>query len=251
VNDRNVVRFLRLINGPGWEKRRELIEERRSAVRSMQELRRAVTPEDFEHLAGAVATVARAKCIPRRNLATVDPALRMAEAPGHVSIVVLAEGDLHPSHALLAKTRQALEPARLLTTRVHTVGPRYVPVSCRIAILPRRGTYAQALQEDAIQRLKLFLDPHRGGFDRKGWPWGRSVYLSELYQVLSEIAGVESVAPMRDAQGIPLDEIVVGSPHTNRVKRNQRGEIEAVELQPDELIEPLIGSEDVVIASQM
>jgi baseplate J-like protein len=249
VNDKNVLRFLKLINGPGWEKRKELIEERRFALRSMRELRRAVTPEDFEHLAGAVDTVARTKCVARRNLASGDPALRMAEAPGHVSIVVLTDGDLHPSHALLAKTRQALEPARLLTTRVHVVGPKYVPISCSIAIVPRRGTYTQALQEDAIQRLKLFLDPHRGGFDGKGWPWGRSVYLSELYQVLSEIPGVESVVPTRDAQGIPLDEIVVGSSHKNRVKRNQRGEIEAVELQPDELIEPLIGPEDVVIAS--
>jgi hypothetical protein len=100
-----------------------------------------------------------------------------------------------------------------------------------------------------VKRLKLFLDPHQGWFNGKGWPWGRNVYVSELYQVLSEIRGVDRVAPTRDSQGAPVDEVVVDPSQSDRLKRNNREEIEAVELRPDELIDAQIGPADIAIAA--
>jgi hypothetical protein len=270
VGDGNVAEFLSLINGPRWKEEMGLRHgadispdelrvalkaavatgEKRRTVSALLEPTRAVTSVDFELLTSCVATVARAKCVAGRDLNNDDPVVRMREAPGHVSVVVLAEGNLHPSRELLAKIRQALEPARLLTTRVHVVAPRYVKLGCRITITPIRGSPREALQETAVTRLKLFLDPHQGWFNGKGWPWGRNVYVSELYQVLSEIRGVDRVAPTRDSQGAPVDELVVDPSQSDRLKRNNREEIEAVELRPDELIDPQIGPADIAIAAQ-
>jgi hypothetical protein len=271
VSDRNVAEFLSLLNGTAWKERVGLIggeivddaelqetlrravspDERRTTISDLSETTRAVTIADFESLACSVPKVARAKCIPRRNLESDDPAIRMKNAPGHISVVILSDRDLNPGGELLARIRQALEPARLLTTRVHVVAPRYVSLTCRFTITPVRGVSGEALREEASNRLNLFLDPYQGWFDGKGWPWGRSVYLSELYQVLGEIRGVDSVGPTRNSQGLPQDEIVVGSFDTDRVKRNQRGEIEAIELYPDELIESGIDAAEIVVTSTM
>jgi hypothetical protein len=270
ITDSNMVEFLSLINGPKWKQHLRLdeeglsdfevraklrraasIDEKRKAVTALSELRRAVTPADFELLACEVPMVARAKSIVQRNLSSENPAVRMLAAPGHVSIVILPEGELHPSLELLARVRQTLEPARLLTTRVHVVGARYVKLGCRVAITPVGGTPRAVLRDEAVKRLRLFLDPHNGWFDGKGWPWGRSLYVSELYQLLSEIQGVDSVGPMRDTQGAWLDEVMVDAAESGRLQRNSRAEIEAVALYPDELIEPNIDPKLIVIASDI
>jgi Baseplate J-like protein len=271
VSDRNVAEFLSLVDGPGWKERMKLaggegvdvddeelhkallhavsLDQKIAAIDGLQEQTRAVTPADFETLACSVSKVARAKCISRRNLESDDPAVRAKDAPGHISVVILRERYLNPSRELLARIRQKLEPARLLTTRVHVVAPQYVTLGCRFTITPVRGVAAEVVRERAINRLNLFFDPYQGWLDGKGWPWGRSVYLSELYQVLGEINGVDSVSPTRDAQGVPQDEIVVKAFDAGRVKRNKHGEIEAVELHPDELIEASIDSAEIVTAS--
>jgi hypothetical protein len=270
VSDKNLAEFLSLLNGAAWKERVGLLggatvddvelretlrravsaDEKRTTISSLLETTRAVTTADFESLACCVPKVARAKCVPRRNLESDDPAIRMLDAPGHISVVILSERNLDPSGELLAKIRQALEPARLLTTRVHVVAPRYVSLTCRFTITPVRGVSGETLREQARNRLNLFFDPYHGWLDGKGWPWGRSVYLSELYQVLGDIRGVDSVTPTRDAQGVPQDEIVVESADTNRVKRNKRGDIEAIELYPDELIDSGVDTAEIAIASQ-
>jgi hypothetical protein len=271
VSDRNVAEFLSLLNGTAWKERTGLLDseivddaelrdtlrsavsanEKRTTISALSETTRAVTIADFEALACSVPRVARARCVPRRNLESDEPAIRMKNAPGHISVVILSDRDLSPSGELLARIRQALEPARLLTTRVHVVAPRYVSLTCRFTITPVRGVSGEALRDEASKRLNLFLDPYQGWFDGKGWPWGRSIYLSELYQVMGEIRGVDSVGPTRDAQGVPQDEIVVESFDVDRVKRNERGDIEAIALRPDELIESSINAAEIVLASPM
>lgn len=248
IGDNHVLEFLKLINGPEWKPEQEpahLAKEKRGTIRTFGELQRAVTSADFELLAQAVATVKRAKCIPGRNLESEQPGTRVTDAPGHVSLVIVSDKTLEPSQELLAKVRRALEPARLLTTRLHVVGPKYLSLRLRVTIVPRPGTAPESVREDAIKRLKVFFDPLEGWFDGKGWPFGRNVYLSELYQLLGEVPGIESVMPTRDSTGVPMDELVVEKSLAERLKRNSRGEVEAVELWPDELVGARIERDDV------
>jgi Baseplate J-like protein len=245
IGDKNILQFLKLINGPEWKPEQAPAEEKRTTVRALRVLKRAVTAADFELLTQAVAAVKRAKCIPGRNLESEEPEARVAEAPGHVSIVVVPDKGPHPSQELLARVKRALEPARLLTTRVHAVGPRYLSLSVRVTIVPRRGTPPEAVREAAMNRLKVFFDPLEGWFDGKGWPFGRNVYVSELYQVLGELQGIESVMPTRDSKGVLMDELLVDQSVIDRLRRNNRSEVEAVELWPDELVDARIERNDV------
>src|SRR5215470_3437297 len=97
IGDKNVHAFLRLINGPGWEPKTPLVEEKRTAIHEMERRHRAVTPGDFEVLTlavneklppAALERVARAKCVSRRNLDSQDRDAQIVEAPGRVSVVV-------------------------------------------------------------------------------------------------------------------------------------------------------------------
>ena len=48
----------------------------------------------------------------------------------------------------------------------------------------RLGIYEDVARVEIIKALKNFLHPLTGGADHSGWPFGRSVYVSEIYQLL-------------------------------------------------------------------
>ncbi|HEX5604440.1 MAG TPA: hypothetical protein VFX63_17890, partial [Pyrinomonadaceae bacterium] len=55
--------------------------------------------------------------------------------------------------------------------------------------------------------LKDFLDPVSGGPEKgKGWPFGRSVFTSEVSQLLAKVPGVDFVT------GVSLNDKKVGEP---------------------------------------
>jgi hypothetical protein len=69
-----------------------------------------------------------------------------------------------------------------------------------------------------------FLDAHAGGPNRRGWPFGRFVYLSEVYDLLARLPEADYVIPTEGEPFLP-----VGS------RRRVAGELPAIELDPDEL----------------
>jgi baseplate J-like protein len=270
IGDKNVLEFLQLINGPewgahqiadqtvqqwlqlntptGWELHAALAQEKQAVLTSERKIRRAVSPTDFETLAEAVADIARAKCIAQRNLESVEPDAHTTEAPGHITVVVVPKKGVRPSRELMARVKRELEPARLLTTRLHVVGPRYLSLKCQFTIVPQPGTPAEGLKKAAVRRLETFFDPFAGGLDGKGWPLGGNIYLSEFYRVLKDLPGTETIMPARDLNGALLDEIVVEQSASDRARRNSRGEIEAVLLRADELVDARIDSGDISIS---
>jgi hypothetical protein len=258
ISNNNVLAFLRLINGPGWKPKRPLAEEKRAAVLDMRQPHRAITANDFEKLALAAnekpgqlgrEKVARAKCIFQRNLENPGPAAQIAEAPGHVSVVVVPARRAHPSTELLRRVKHALEPARLLTTRIHAVRPRFVTVSVRVTLAPRHGVDPELLRDEAVGRIEKFFDPLEGGPDGKGWPFGRSVYVSELYQLLDQVPGVDYVTRSKSpATGKEMDELIVAPSEEARFRWNKLHELEAIELRPDELVSMWIDRSDITIA---
>jgi Baseplate J-like protein len=268
ITDSDNAEFLGLLNGPKWKETKGLAkrdslssselratldiavsnEEKRRTVTALSSRMRAVTSEDFESLTCAMHGVERAKCLPQRNLENHDPASRWMDAPGHVSVVVLPSSKASSAEELLGQVRQTLEPARLLTTRIHVVAARYVSVGVQISIVPERNVYAEEeLRTAVVEKLAAFLDPVRGGFDGKGWPIGRALYLSELYQLVGEIRGIDRVTRSRDSQGELLDEITTEAPFLDRIVRNQNGEIQAITLLPDEFFAPRIEPRTIAI----
>jgi hypothetical protein len=258
VTDENKTKFLKLLNGSEWELSREktLNEEIRDVILALRKAERAVTCEDFEQLVLAVnqklsadeLKVARAKCLPRRNL-KAEISLNRTERPGHISIIIVPEYPVEPNGELITnlinKIADELDKRRLLTTRVHVVEPRYLNIGVHLIIHIRRdvrksSTNNQNVIENLIKNALIkFLDPLKGGTNGKGWPFGRDIYVSEIYQLLDGLPEVDYVEKA-DNQ----DELTVEDP-LRRIPEDINQPLIAIKLLPEELVK--LNANDIFI----
>jgi predicted phage baseplate assembly protein len=160
---------------------------------------RAVTVEDFEHLARSAAPeVARVKAVTAGDGA--DPgAVRVLVVPAvsRSAGARLRFEQLVPSEATLQRITDRLEETRVIGTRVVIEPPVYrgVTVVARLRARPRANP--RRLQADALDGLYAYLDPITGGPDGSGWPFGRPVTAGELHAVLQRLRGTELVEDLR------------------------------------------------------
>ncbi len=112
---------------------------------------------------------------------------------------------LQPSTELIQIVKNDLEPRRLLTTRYHVVGPIYAPVSAEILIASRADVPPEDLRKEVATVLVRFLDSLTGGPDGNGWPFGRDIYTSELYELLEGLSGLDYVPDIALSSRCPQD----------------------------------------------
>lgn len=158
------------------------------ARRELNTVSRAVTFADFE------------------KLACMTPGLRVARAkafsPGEdgVKVVVVPYSPAPnptPGEGFLETVRRHLDRHRLVTTKVEVLPPQYtvVDVYASVGIKPRYEP--AATRELILTGLEKFLHPVWGGPEGAGWPFGRKVYKSELYQLIENIEGVDFVKELK------------------------------------------------------
>lgn len=164
------------------------------APRTIRHGGRAVTVEDYEDLAMlASPEVARAKCVPLRNLIE-DPLGQQPAVRGEVSVIIVPrsrEAKPQPSLELLSRVRDYLEAYSVPTAHVWVVGPLYVSVKVEpeIALVSLEG--ASVVEQTVQQRLASFLHPLTGGLDGAGWDFGRKPHHSDVYAVIEGVPGVD------------------------------------------------------------
>jgi predicted phage baseplate assembly protein len=170
---------------------------------------RGVTLLDLERLARATphVRVARAKAIPN--------------CPGPESITVVAVPKVRPGRtgppakpfdAFLSAVRAHLQAHRLLCDDVRVVAPIYIEVSVSARLRLTKGAGAALVVERARKALDGFFAGDLQPGDRRNppdatdrdalatspcptrWPFGRSVFPSEVYAVLDSVVGVEFAA---------------------------------------------------------
>jgi hypothetical protein len=251
IGEPNLRAFLRLINGPGWHPSGNLDADIRETLADLRRPHRAVSPADYERLAlaandhlaaDAPQRVARAKCVPRLNPQS------SVSTPGHIAVLIVPEPAGQPAPALLRRVRDSIEPARLLATRVHIVPPRYVNIGVRITLIAERQVARDALRSAALRALEKFLHPLEGGPEGHGWPFGRSVYASEIHQLLARLPGVWSVERTLDPDtGRTLDELTVDAADAGRLRFNRLRELEAVDLRAGELVSARLREDDITV----
>ncbi len=172
---------------------------------------RAITAEDFEELATTqfneaqescwVAEapdnrVARAVAVAGKDLRGTPP---FPEQPATISVIILPrpqttqEVRLVPSEELKEKVFRFLDRRRLITTRVYVAGPEYAPVSLDIEVVREARTNDHQVNCEIYTRIQHFFHPLTGGDQKNGWPFGRDVYKSELYQLIEAVEGVDHV----------------------------------------------------------
>jgi hypothetical protein len=165
----------------------------REALDSLDRRERAVTRAEFEALAKqADPRVARSAVV----IETLDtsPVFPHDQV---VQVVVLPD-DLNdpyprPDDALRETVFGFLRARRLLTTRIRVVGPSYTDVRLEVVVVRDAESL---LPPDEVRRgvaagVGTFLSPLRGGADRTGWEFGRSLYRSDLYHEIEGIPGVD------------------------------------------------------------
>jgi hypothetical protein len=256
VTENNIHSFLKLLNGPQWQasEDRELADEIRDTVQGIRKINRAVTVEDFENLAlAADKEVARSRCVPKRDLESENPLAATIEKPGHISVIIVPrseESNPQPDGDLIRTVSNYMEPRRLLTTSVHVVGPRYFTIGIRITLFLKPDALEDQVRTQAVGALRKFFRPVADRPGKRAWPFGRNVYVSEVYEILDTLAGVDYVLQSVDpTTQKPLDEITVAASDGNRLERDDQGALVAVEILPDELIDARIVPAEITIKS--
>lgn len=259
VTDANRTAFLRLLNGPDWQApatHAGIDAEVRRTVNTLRSVDRAVTAADYESLALAAdpaGRIARACCVPGFDLAQATAQARATPSPGTVSVIIVAAAGAALAD-LVTHVVNHLEPRRLLATRVQVVGPRFVPLRVRLTVrllpdAPVKPTESAtaAMQARVRDALVRYLDPVTGR-DGHGWPFGRSVNVSEIYSLIDSLPGVDFVTRSLDSSTqAPLDELITTAEPASRVVRNDANELVGLTLAPDELVLPQIALTDIAV----
>lgn len=184
---------------------------------------RAVTEEDFEFLARQAlpAAIGRVKCLQPR------PAEAGRIVPGQVFVLVIPriphpEGYLEPDQLKprdedIEALTAYLDDRRLLTTRLDIRPPAYHWVSVKVQLRAAPEVEEIQVEDEILARLYRFLNPLTGGPDRTGWPFDRDLFVSDVYQCLQVIPGVQFIRsvemyvarPGGEATGEPVEFIEV------------------------------------------
>lgn len=162
---------------------------------------RAVAGNDLEWLARQAAgtSVARAKC-----LANINRSLRFE--PGWVTLLIVPQGTatkLSPGPELIREVENYLEARAFAGTieqtpaQINVIGPGYLRIAIAAEIVPVDIDAAQKVKQQALTALTGFLHPLTGGPNGDGWEFGRDLYISEVYQLLEGLAGVDHVKSLR------------------------------------------------------
>jgi predicted phage baseplate assembly protein len=184
---------------------------------------RAVTEADYEYLASQAlpAAIGRVKCLQPR------PAEAGRVAPGQVYVLViprvahpedyLTPDQLELDDANVQALMEFLDERRLLTTRLDIRPPAYYWVTCKVQLRAAPGVDQATVEEQVLERLYRFINPLTGGSEGEGWPFGRDLFVSDVYQCLQGmpdvqfIRAVEIHAARSDGapQGDPVESVEV------------------------------------------
>lgn len=171
---------------------------------------RAVTPDDVRYVATHTPGL-------RFGRAAVD-VLPRGSAEGEcgrhatVRVPVVPESTRDrpvPSPGFLEAVQCHLDRHRLLTDDLEAVPPTYVPVDVEVVVEVAAGRGVDRRLAAVGSELARFLDP-LDGFDGEGWPFGRSVYRSEVYETVEGVDGIDCVVDVELATDPPGSRVDTG-----------------------------------------
>jgi hypothetical protein len=91
-----------------------------------------------------------------------------------------------------------------------------------------------------VQAVRNFFHPITGGPDGKGWPFGRDVYVSEMYELLDKVEGVNYV-----------ENVVLTAPNrpdgSSREQLTQGNMLAGITIDAHELVEIIVDESSFVI----
>jgi predicted phage baseplate assembly protein len=241
-----IARVTNIQRATGGRDVESLEEIKARAKRELRAQSRAVTAEDYEHLArAATRSVARVKC----NVPSETGEGRLP--PGTVEILIVPAATdalqandlskLHVDGALVKTIRDHLDQYRLLTTTLRIDEPTYVGVKVHADIIASEYSRPEIVKARVRESLKAFIAPlplaapegsdELMGEGWNGWPFGRNLYTAELFSLIQRVPGVQHVldVQLETRLVVPVEETAFASeeseeeipltPMTDRVVR--------------------------------
>jgi predicted phage baseplate assembly protein len=199
----------------GGRDQETLEEAKERARREMRAQYRAVTAEDFEHLAlSAGREIARVKCLaPSTTDATLPPGMvELLVVPAAAEALMVGDlSKLQISDHLINRVQKYLDEFRLLTTTLRVREPKYLGVKVRAEIVVGEYMRPEVVVGRVVEVLRQYLSPlsppgenslPEGVVepDWQGWPFGRSLYIAELFSVIQQVPGVKHVLDVQIRQ---------------------------------------------------
>ena len=252
IPDSNQAAFLSLLQGRPWalpagksapEQTALLQAEIQKTLVQLRQPYRAVTVKDFEQLIlsdwlktrtaqrefGQDAAIARVNCLPERNLESADSDQIVA---GHISLVVLPRSPEVDSEKLRNILKKFLDQRRLISTRLHLIAPSYVKFSVSATLYLYDSATFRTVQKAAAQRLEAFFAPINSQpyWQNQGYPFGADIYISEIYQLLDNLPGVDYV-----------EDVTLSEFEPERRKINDQGQDVGLLVQNHELAAVKVG----------
>ena len=179
-----------LLAASGGRQEETLDEAKLRVPRAIRSRCRAVTNEDFEQLAIQAANIKRAKALPLTH-----PEFPGVKIPGVVTVIVVPDGDAPnpmPSEGTLKSVCAYLNQARLLTTELYVVPPRYQKVKVTATVVAEDEADLAEVKRTIVTALTDYFHPLRGGEQGQGWPFGGDIFYSRVYGRAS-VPGVQRI----------------------------------------------------------
>ncbi len=216
-------RVANLIPARGGRDQESLAEAKMRVPQELRAQQRAVTADDYENLSKtATRSIARVKCVAAGSGAK-------APTPGTVELLVvpavvasLETGDLarlNLDERLKERLMAHLDNYRLLTTKVIVREPDYIGIKVRAEIVVSEYSQPDLVKQRVLDYLRQFItplalrqpDPELAQFlggNWEGWPFGRDLYVAELYTLIQLAPGVKHVLDVQlsHRQVVPAQE---------------------------------------------
>jgi len=160
---------------------------------ALQSKDRAVTPDDFRYLATQApgANVKRALA-----LALYHPDYPSGPIPGVVTVIVVPNSPdpkPTPNQTTLKAVCAYLDTHRLLTSEVYVVGPVYRKIKVQVQLVVSASYDLATVKNTILTNLNTFFSPLQGGTAGTGWPFGGTIYYSDVYRVIIQTQGVQRI----------------------------------------------------------
>ncbi len=185
---------------------------------------RAVTTEDFEHLAlEAAPELARVRAVAAGDGADAGSVRVLVVPAAQDDAGRLRFEQLLPSDETLARVAARLDECRVVGTRVLVEPPAYRGITIVARLRARPRVNPTRLQDEAMRAIYGYFHPITGGPEGTGWPFGRPVQVGEVYAVLQGLRGTELVEDVRLFGADPIT--------------GQRGQVtQRLDLEPNALV---------------
>ena len=210
VPNRSLEHFANLLGvSRGLNEPTELLFRR---VREKLESReRAITENEIEQQILERAGWPQNQRIARAEVITdLQAASGLREAELTLKIVIVPEANSgdelapEPSDELRQAVYEFLRERVPICTRLQVLTPQYSVIHLETTVVRGRQSRLDraTVRQNVIRAVRDFLHPTRGGDDGHGWPFGRSIFRSELYAIIEGLPGVDHVRELllRDAR---------------------------------------------------